>query len=218
MLGKSPGAGGLILKPKFAGRSQWVIFGGALLVVALITAAGVAFLSGKQEAPPVIDAVYLASSHPHTAEPNAPTTLITRIEPIRIAIQNRLSTPLNASERRKREQGTLVEYYSVPTKPVLWVDDNGLTDGAKSVMEEIARADAYGLHAADYELPKPGGFGPDDVTSVDGLADAEVKISLAVLRYVEDARGGRIKPARLSKNSRSYACPARSFGDLGYDG
>jgi murein L,D-transpeptidase YcbB/YkuD len=66
-------------------------------------------------------------------------------------------------------------------------------------MEEIARADEYGLHAADYELPKPVGFGPDDVTSVDGLADAEVKISLAVLRYVEDARGGRIKPARLSK-------------------
>jgi murein L,D-transpeptidase YcbB/YkuD len=67
-------------------------------------------------------------------------------------------------------------------------------------MEEIARADEYGLHAADYELPKPGGFGPDDVTSVDGLADAEVKISLAVLRYAQDARGGRIKPSRLTKN------------------
>ena len=198
-LWKSPGAG-LILKPKFTGRSQWVIFSGALLVVALIAAAGFAFLSGKRVAPPVIDTVYRASSHPDTAEPNAPTTLITRIEPIRVAIQNRLSTPLNASERRKREQGTLVEYYSVPTKPLLWIDDNGLTDGAKSVMEEIARADEYGLHAANYELPKPGDFGPDDVTSVDGLADAEVKISLAVLRYAQDARGGRIKPASLTKN------------------
>lgn len=200
LLWKSPGAGGLILKPKFAGRSQWVIFGGALMVVALTTAAGFAFLSGKREAPPVIDTVYRASSHPDTAEPNAPTTLITRTEPIRIAIQNRLSTPLTASERRKREQGTIVEYYSFPTKPLLWVDDNGLTDGAKSVMEEIARADEYGLHAADYELPKPGGFSPDDDTSVDWLADAEVKISLAVLRYAQDARGGRIKPARLTKN------------------
>ena len=57
-------------------------------------------------------------------------------------------------------------------------------------MEEIARADEYGLHAADYELPKPGGFSPDDNTSVDWLADAEVKISLAVLRYAQDARGG----------------------------
>jgi L,D-transpeptidase YcbB len=200
LLWKSPGAGGLILKPKFAGRSQWVIFGGALLVVALITAAGLAFVSGKREAPPVIDTVYRASAHPDTAEPNAPPTLITRIEPIRIAIQNRFSTPLTASERRKREQGTIVEYYSVPTKPLLWVDDNGLTDGAKSVMEEIARADEYGLHAADYELPEPGGFSPHDDASVDWLADAEVKISLAVLRYAQDARGGRIKPARLSKN------------------
>jgi murein L,D-transpeptidase YcbB/YkuD len=181
-------------------RSQWVIFAGALLMVALTTAAGFAFLSGKRGAPIVIDTVSRTSSQPDTAESNASTTLITRIEPIRIAIQNRLSTPLTASERRKREEGTLVEYYSVPTKPLLWVDDTGLTDGAESVMEEIARADEYGLHAADYELPKPSGFSPDDDTSVDWLADAEVKISLAVLRYAQDARGGRIKPARLTKN------------------
>ena len=51
-LWKSPGAGGSTLKPKFAGRSQLVIFGGALLVVALMTAAGFAFLSGKREAHP----------------------------------------------------------------------------------------------------------------------------------------------------------------------
>ena len=85
--------------------------------------------------------------------------------------------PLNGSDPRKPEQGTLVEYYSVPTNPLLWVDDNGLTDGAESVMEEIARADEFGLHAADYELPKPGDFSFDEDTSIDWLADAEVKIS-----------------------------------------
>ena len=32
------------------------------------------------------------------------------------------------------------------------------------------------------------------------LADAEIKISYAVLGYARDARGGRIKPSRISAN------------------
>jgi murein L,D-transpeptidase YcbB/YkuD len=72
------------------------------------------------------------------------------------------------------------------------------SDRAKSAMEEIARADDYGLRASEYELPKAEGFSPDD--AVNWLADAEVKISIAVLRYAYDARGGRILPSRLTKN------------------
>src|SRR4029453_16210129 len=63
-----------------------------------------------------------------------------------------------------------------------------LSDRAKSAMEEIARADDYGLRASEYELPKAEGFSPDD--AVNWLADAEVKISIAVLRYAYDPRGG----------------------------
>ena len=39
-----------------------------------------------------------------------------------------------------------------------------------------------------------------DSGAVDWLADAEIKIDLAVLRYARDAGGGRINPARLTKN------------------
>ena len=39
--------------------------------------------------------------------------------------------------------------------------------------------------------------GPD---AADQLADAEIKISHAVLDYAHDARGGRINPTRISKN------------------
>jgi murein L,D-transpeptidase YcbB/YkuD len=65
-------------------------------------------------------------------------------------------------------------------------------------MGEIANADAYGLQAADYELPNLDGLGRNSEN--DSLADAEVKISFAVLRYAQDARGGRLTPARLTKN------------------
>ena len=58
-------------------------------------------------------------------------------------------------------------------------------------MEEIAKADDYGLRAIDYELPKPDSFNLNDSTAVDWLVAAEIKINFAVLRYARDARGGK---------------------------
>ncbi len=135
------------------------------------------------------------------AEPDAPQSLITRTEAIRIAVQNRLSAKFTTTtDAKKSEQGALVEYYAVPDQRLLWVDENGLTDRGKAIMAEIAKADEYGLRASDYALPKPDGFDPSDANATDWLAEAETKISYAVLGYARDARGGRIEPVRLSPN------------------
>ena len=48
--------------------------------------------------------------------------------------------------------------------------------------------------------PIPTSFNAADANAADWLADAEIKISYAVLGYARDARGGRIVPARLSPN------------------
>ena len=82
----------------------------------------------------------------------------------------------------------------------MWVDDKGLTDRGRAVIAEIAKADDYGLRASDYALPKPDTFDASDPKATDWLADAEIKISFAVLGYANDARGGRINPNRLSEN------------------
>ncbi|HEX6830977.1 MAG TPA: peptidoglycan-binding protein, partial [Methyloceanibacter sp.] len=145
-------------------------------------------------------ALFLAAPLPLTAyaaEPESPDALIGQTDAVRAAIQERLSAKFtNASEARKSEQGALVEYYSIAENRLLWVDDHGLNDRAKSVMEEIGKADEYGLRPADYPLPKAGEENPD----VKWLADAEIKISFAVLSYARDARGGRIDPQRISPN------------------
>jgi L,D-transpeptidase YcbB len=133
----------------------------------------------------------------YAAEPESPDALIGQIDAVRAAIQERLSAKFtNASEARKSEQGALVEYYSIAENRLLWVDEHGLNDRAKSVMEEIGKADEYGLRPADYPLPKTVDQNPD----VKWLADAEIKISFAVLGYARDARGGRIDPQRISPN------------------
>jgi len=132
------------------------------------------------------------------AEPDGPGELITKTEAVRIAVQNKLS-PKSATAR-KTEQAALVEYYAVPDQPLIWVDDKGLNERAKLAMADIAKADDYGLKASDYTLPKADGFDPKDPKATYWLADAEVKLSYAVLDYANDARGGRIDPQRLSEN------------------
>jgi murein L,D-transpeptidase YcbB/YkuD len=131
------------------------------------------------------------------AEPQGPAALITQTEAVRIEIQGRL---VSKSTGDSAEQIALAEYYSVPDRRLLWVDESGLTPKGKAVATEIAKADDYGLRASDYKLPDASGFNAADPNAADWLADAELKISSAVLKYAKDARGGRLNPQRLSKN------------------
>ena len=133
------------------------------------------------------------------AEPDGPATLIT---PDRSRADYRSGPALGQVRCRdwRDQKDALIEYYSAPDQRLLWVDDNGLTERAKMVMAEIAKADDYGLRASDYTLPDAAAFNASDAEGQDWLADAEVKVSYAVLGYAKDARGGRIDRLRLSKN------------------
>ena len=134
------------------------------------------------------------------AEPDGPETLITRTESVRMVIQKRLSAKFTKTTAvKKSEQGALVEFYAVPGQRPLWIDDRGVTDRGKAVIAEIEKADDYGLRASDYKLPNPGTFDAADANAAAWLAEAEIKISYAVLRYTREARGGRINPSRLSR-------------------
>jgi len=142
-----------------------------------------------------------ASRPARAVEPDAPQALITRAEAIRIAVQANLSEKFTTTTNSKKaEQGALVEYYAVADQPTLWVDEHGLTERGKAVMAEIEQADDYGLRASDYPLPKLAEFTGSGPSATQWLADAELKISYAVLGYARDARGGRINPSRLSPN------------------
>jgi murein L,D-transpeptidase YcbB/YkuD len=134
------------------------------------------------------------------AEPDGPANLITKTEAVRIGLQGLLSANTADTNTRKVQKDALLDYYSVPDQRLLWVDEKGLNDRAKIVMAEIGKADDYGLRASDYKLPDAGNFSAAELGARDWLADAEMKLSYAVLDYAKDARGGRLDPLRLSKN------------------
>jgi murein L,D-transpeptidase YcbB/YkuD len=144
--------------------------------------------------------VAIVSSPGFAAEPNGPTTLITQTESVRITVENRLSAKFPATSARKVEQDALVQYYAVADQGLVWIDENGLDERGKAIIAEIKKADDYGLRNSDYALPNLDGFSATDAKAIERLADAEIKISYAVLDYARDARGGRIDPQRLSEN------------------
>ncbi|MGB6701751.1 L,D-transpeptidase family protein [Methyloceanibacter sp.] len=136
----------------------------------------------------------VATAPSHAAEPDGPAALIGPAEALRIAIVTRVA---DKGAKAAGEYKALADYYSAPDAQALWVDENGLNLRAKSVMEEIGKADDYGLRASDYALPRIEGFNPKSPNSVGTLADAEIKLDVAVLRYARDARGGRFDWTRL---------------------
>jgi len=130
------------------------------------------------------------------AEPDGPEALIGAKEALIITVATRASDRFGKAASRAEQQGIL-DYYAAPDAKLLWVDENGLNARAKAVMEEIGKADDYGLRASDYKLPKADGLSGADTQA---LADAEITLSLAALRYARDARGGRIEPVRIDPN------------------
>ena len=138
-----------------------------------------------------------ALSPVRAAEPDGLAALIGPAEALRIAIVTRAS---EKGAKGAAEMKAVADYYSDSEATLLWVDDNGLNARAKSVMEEIGKADEYGLRASDYALPKLDNFDRKAPNATAAMADAEIKLDIAVLRYARDARGGRFDWTKINPN------------------
>jgi L,D-transpeptidase YcbB len=107
----------------------------------------------------------------------------------------------------KDERSALAGYYANAAQP-LWVDKAGLTPRAKILIVELKRADDWGLRAADFEVPTSAAKADAKPSE---LADVEVKLSQAALKYARHARGGRVDPNAISDNldRKAQLVPAR---------
>ncbi len=136
-------------------------------------------------------------------EPGAPEQLITRLDAVGVEVQKRLTASFRANsetEFEKTEHGALVEYYADHDHSPIWVNAGGLTDRARALKRELARAADYGLNPDDYALPELAAAKAGEKLPAVKLAEAEVMLSHAALAYIRGARGGRIIPGSLSRN------------------
>lgn len=112
-------------------------------------------------------------------------------------IGERIKRERAASAGEREDRDALIKVYAARNGEPVWVGEKGLTEKALTVMNEISSADSYGLNPAAFKLPT---IAPGSGGGREELADADVTLSLAALKYARHARGGRLEPISLSKN------------------
>jgi murein L,D-transpeptidase YcbB/YkuD len=85
-------------------------------------------------------------------------------------------------------------YYTDNKGEAIWVSKEGFNHKAQKAIHEIRNANEWGLDASAFQLPS----NPGASASLEVRAEAEIKLSLAVLKYARHARGGRFDPSALS--------------------
>src|SRR5262245_6012437 len=143
--------------------------------------------------PPPVNAPPLLA--PGAAAPLPEAAPARDADPIVLAVRQRLENrPTNRDSGEQADVGALKSFYAQRAAP-LWLANGVLTPRAEQAVVEINQADSWGLKASAFDLPKLGA----PPSPVEALAEAEFKLSFAVLKYARAARGGRLEPAAVSR-------------------
>ena len=156
-------------------------FAAALVLAALPVCAQTATEASSQPAPETA-----------TAAPPAPP--IVEIDPLVAQVRQQLAGSLRGNIAAA-DRAAVVAFYA-DRASLIWVSSSGFMARAQHAMAEIAKADDWGLSPSAFELPKLAAGGG----ALSALADAEIKLSLAALKYARHARGGRLEPSQVSRN------------------
>jgi len=138
---------------------------------------------------------------PAPAAPGAPGAATeakpgAEVDPIVALVRQRLSTaPTGGSAGDREDYAGLAAFYAQGSGQPVWTGKDGFAKRAQDAIAEIRKADDWGLRASVFELPAA----PQGAASTETLADAEIKLGLAVLKYGRHARGGRLDPLTVSR-------------------
>jgi murein L,D-transpeptidase YcbB/YkuD len=154
---------------------------------------------GASEAPDPLAPPDVAKPAP--AAPGAPTAPAeakpaAETDPIVVLVRQKLaatSPPGNAGDRD--DLAAAAAFYADTAAQPIWTGKDGFTPRATLAVGEVRKAEDWGLKASAFDLP----ILLDGAASTESLAAAEIKLSLAVLKYARHARGGRLDPTSVSR-------------------
>jgi murein L,D-transpeptidase YcbB/YkuD len=93
---------------------------------------------------------------------------------------------------RKADREGVEAYYKGNNYAPIWVTVGAANDRAKSAIAYLAQADAVGLDSSDYPTPDL-----KSAVTIDAQAEAELKLTAAVLTFARHAQAGRISYTRV---------------------
>jgi murein L,D-transpeptidase YcbB/YkuD len=101
----------------------------------------------------------------------------------------------------RKERQAVEAFYQSRNMVPLWLDKGIENARARSAVARLKIADTDGLDPADYRTPSLGGPGAD------ALAEAELKLTQAVLTYARHVQAGRFPYSRISRNIELMQAP-----------
>ena len=122
------------------------------------------------------------------------------VDPLTAAIRGALAgAGTEGAFLDKRDAAGVAEYYAEQGYTPAWTVDGKLTDRAKAIVARIGNAEVDGLDPAAYPLPSVQ-LGEAMPATVQAVADADVKLSEAIVTYARHAHSGRLDPSTVSAN------------------
>lgn len=92
----------------------------------------------------------------------------------------------------------LIEHYSAHPD-FIWISNGAIDDKAREAIRVLGEAESHGFSPADYSIAVPvAEAGADEAARRADLIRFEMALSARALRYVRDARQGRVQPNRIS--------------------
>src|SRR5262249_39785645 len=124
---------------------------------------------------------------------SAQTAPVPEPDPVAVQILLRLAKAGGKSDVRE-DIAALTAFYTENKGEPIWIVKDGFNPKALKVIREIQNAGDWGLDASAFVLPS----NPSSQAAAEGKADADIKLSAAVLKYARYARGGRLDPPSIS--------------------
>jgi murein L,D-transpeptidase YcbB/YkuD len=109
-------------------------------------------------------------------------------------IRDLLATKADKLFPNKKERADVEAFYQNRNLAPLWLDKGIENARAASVVARMQAADTDGLEPGDYKSPSLAGLAPD------ASAEAELKLTHAVLTYARHVQAGRFPYTRVSRN------------------
>jgi len=94
------------------------------------------------------------------------------------------------------DRQAIVTFYRGRGFAPLWIEQRKASARAKTVIESLKSADTEGLEPGDYLVVEPAAGAP-----ADAIAEFDLTLTSAVLRFARDVAHGRLSPDSLGKNS-----------------
>jgi L,D-transpeptidase YcbB len=128
--------------------------------------------------------------------------------PVTVAMREVVGTKLSRFVERKSDRGAVETFYVKRGFAPLWTENGEAAARAKAAISYLASVDAEGLDPADYPTPvfRAG-------TEPAAVAEAEIKMTAAVLTYARHAQTGRVHWTRISADI-FYGQPAPEPADI----